>query len=236
MDSLIKLSHIVSEEQIQRLADTMFDLLSIGRISREEYKIVFNLVESRHQTYVNRHMRGRVDYQNTRSLGEYALQIYNSTLSQQKEMEDWVQTYASKHFVGSPFCLFNNGIDNSGKLIIDLSGYSYQEFKRPDYKLMGQESEYLIEYKDCPTDKKATYKVDDLTAYIAQNAWVLTVHKFCRETRFYTLLSPAQQQNMLDKLSHGNYKEVGYKPGVQMYLEGFVGKRIKDFTELHLVV
>lgn len=132
------------------------------------------------------------------------------------------------------------GTDNSGK-------FSKKSNHNADYRLKltidNKIYDLLLEIKFAPTNKKAVFKVQDLKAYIKQNANILLFYNQGPENLkkpkhynvdshidllsrnikhlYYTLLSPAIMTTMLDTYQHEKLFFMGNKPSITVPSEDF---------------
>lgn len=198
MKAIINLLEDITVDEVQNVLDRLYKWLDAKKITETEYAEVLNFIQDKFPDFIREHLGQRMD---NRRLGGFALYLYR----QKDTVHKWADKYLQRHFPNS--VLEDNGIDNSGRVIVEFK-CPIQDVKAADYKVSGQ----LLEVKDgSQAFHKATYKVNDLKSYISSNTTIITIHK-----EFYTLIDPNQQQMMLDQLEHKNYREVGYKLGVQI--------------------
>lgn len=197
-ESIINALEIMTVDKVQPILDKLYQWLDTKMLTETEYAEILNFIQDKFSDYIDKHLGQRMD---ERKLGGFALYLYR----QKDTAHKWAKKHLQKHFPNS--VLEDNGIDNSGRVIVEFD-CPKSEVKAADYKVGDQ----LLEVKDGQLAfNKGTYKVADLQAYIASNTMIVTIHK-----EFYTLITPEQQQMMLDKLEHKKYREVGYKLGVQI--------------------
>lgn len=189
---------------------------------REIYKNDLNKLESTNRGDVNKIFGYRKD---KRSLGEFALNIYDNTaLLERNCFNFWAKNYGKKHFENFDFK--PSGIDQDGKLIW---GKTKEEVKTPDY--YSKNNDCYLEIKYSPCDFKNTFKTYDFEYYNSLgNVYVLSVtcktyNATFNENAFsqYLLISPDEISTICSDLKNGKLlsypcvKEYKGKPGFQFY-------------------
>jgi hypothetical protein len=190
--------------------------LASGVISRDEYKEAFDSLYDQVPQRFLRAIDGRKD---RRSLGEFALELYDATLREKTLISQWNERNNLKLTIE---CL---GSDDAGVVIFDPKNLSSQA----DYRVTCGGSSYKLEIKFCPTLAKLTYKVKDLRAYILAEAYVLTImydRRSLGETidpsrLNWTLMTPAIMKRLLDEVPVRNHWEMGRKPSIQILAKDF---------------
>lgn len=142
-----------------------------------------------------------------RSLGEFALEIYDATLRERHLMGEFADIIRAFQFR-----VLDQGIDNDGRLVIASGGT-----READYRLQfpgGRRA--TLEIKRAPTSKFATYRVVDLQNYIEQgDTLVLTV--FGKAERSWSLMTAAMMGKALRLGEHGHHPGFGGKPTVRIH-------------------
>jgi len=108
-----------------------------------------------------------LDYRrDVRSLTEFEKQIRERTLKEKFLSEIILREWK---FRGYNAEIFDNGVDNSGELITDQTA----PFRRPDYKAVLDNTEFLFDIKNSGIYYKATFVADRLRHYVSVGAFVL---------------------------------------------------------------
>lgn len=218
----------------------IFDDLKAGNISRLEfcqsYDALFTQIPEKDRKNLERRMDKTNGFKG-RSLGKFALTIYDSTLREAQLIDAWVSMMLEKGEFTELY-IENAGIDNSGLLLIGV--YS----TKADFVIYSKggkilpDGQHQIEIKFCPTLKKVTYKVDNLVNYVNQNTYVLTIisdgqvggngnpaHdgriEFSADKFAWVIFSPLLIQRMLDEIPHEHKFELGNKLCVQLLKKDF---------------
>lgn len=209
----------LNENNIQGFLDNLYENLEQGKLSLPDYRNTVDDICSKHRWFHD-NFRNRID---NRTLGQYAVDLHESSKEQKEGFEYWFNNYAAKDF-NSPVKWHPNGVDGgSGRLILKRQ-YNRNDFHRSDYRIVLQDGvEVNIEYKSCPSIFKATYKVCDLEGYISQGSYILTVFKHHRQRVFYSLIGPEAADRMLRELRIVPRFEVGHKNAVQLFIDKVIG-------------
>lgn len=180
------------------------------------YSHIFDMIEKHYPKEVSKHFRYRKD---KRSLGDFAVDMYDGHLRERRIAEWWLQNYGEKYFSKnmSYECV---GIDDTGCILLENG--SREDMKKPDY-LIKNTNTYL-EIKSNPCDWKITLKLSDINHYLGLNSYILIA---CSKGKFETegvncscfiLLSPEQTKKMIsDAAVLRDRFEVGNKPCIQFY-------------------
>lgn len=204
---------VSNAEQADAFALDLFNALENKEISKNLYKYLLDEFEHQNADFVRSTSGYRLD---RRSLGQFALGIYENMFVERAIAELWFKKHRKKHW-SSAKALEKSGIANDGRLVFERGDKS--AFKTPDYII--QPLGIFVDVKHCCCLHKATYKVADLEHYIDVGAYVLTGHykyPFAKSNlEFYTLMSPEDQQKILDaaKEIRAN-REYGGKRAVQL--------------------
>jgi len=193
--------------ELQKQLIDLHSLVYKGDISTSEYQTKLDELQENNKDVIKKKLGRRLD---RRTLGEWGVELLNNESVEQKIAKFWFPKYARKHFPGyeSHECI---GVDQSG--IIYLDGSKTTEV---DYILNTGDR---VEIKDCPSLKKATYKVKNIKHYLKISAWVLTIHKKGGIPSFYTLISPEGLAKMVEEVGISNRWEMGHKPCYQFYFK-----------------
>lgn len=196
----------------------LYDLLESSNISRRAYRDAFDDLYCVVPAQFRRVLDRRKD---RRSLGEFALEIYDTTLREKKLINEWNE----RNEYGLKIEKF--GSDDSGVVIFDPRNIS----SKADYVVAIGDQRYKLEIKFCPTLAKLTYKVKDLNSYVAEAAYVLT---FMYDRKMlgpndtidtgrmqWFLMEPGLMQRLLDTLPTKLYWEMGGKPAIQILQKDF---------------
>ncbi len=211
-----------------------------GKISRQEfcdaYDALFSLVDSKDR----KNLENRLDTtknQKGRSLGKFALQIYDSTLREKRLIDSWVSMLLENEYFEEIY-IQDNGVDNSGLVLLNVKN------SKPDYILYTKGGELLpdgshtIEVKFAPGFNKLTYKVDNLESYLKYDSYVLTIinsgkmggsgdpqHSGKIDLDYslmgWVLFTPETVRKILQSLPHQHYFELGNKKAVQILQKDF---------------
>lgn len=173
-----------------------------------------------------------------RSLGHFALMVYDNTVRETFLVRKWAQ---AKNLL-----VIDNGLANDGRLIIDTKGQG----GKPDFIVQDRNgNSWRLEIKFAPSDKYLTYKVADLENYAKQeNLIILTIiagkgmmgsngdpHKniplrLSPSLRWFTL-GPENCRNLLRNGEIGNHNGFGGKPTVRVYPTEFSAFFIEEKVE-----
>lgn len=141
-----------------------YTALASGEITRRSYFKQVNALASEHDEIARRFAYRR----DRRSLGHFALMLYDSTVRERFLLEScWPQ-------IGRDGDSYSDlGINNDGRLVLKTPG------RRPNLDFLVENETlggYPLEVKFCPTQRFLTYKLFDLQNYLrTPDARVLTV-------------------------------------------------------------
>ena len=228
----------------QKIVDDLFAEFVSGELTRHEY------VRKMDQVYLaimDERERGAVAFRkDKRSLGEFALFLYDNTVREKFLMDSWCDLMVARDDF-SDLQYKNRGLENSGRLIIDADEARKTAFA--DFWVWAQDGTLLpdgwtkLEMKFDPSLTKATFKVGQLKSYIKQGAYMLVI--MCNgqlgpngnpnqaetysidsySTRWF-LASPATMERMLTK-RFSQRSEMGGKSSVQ-----FLNDEILDYFDV----
>ena len=105
----------------QGKCDEEFDKMVSGKSSRCDYVAALDKFYGEMNEAVQKKLRKRMDFSKKnagRSLGTFALSIYDGTFREQLFINIWL-TYLRDNFNYTKLDFLNAGVDNSGRLIID---------------------------------------------------------------------------------------------------------------------
>ena len=217
---------------MQDYFDTLFGQLKSGHIDRQTY--VQKIDEAR--CLINKISLPQLDRRcDSRTLGEFALQIFDNTEREAFLMREWLKATGREDVQ-----IVDHGVSNDGRLLIEPGPGQ----GRPDYELVSDKGRWKLEVKFCPTYRKLTFKVVDLRGYIRQNADMLLI---MGDTRMigangnkhrggllklppclkWCVIIPRQMQAMLDEFPVDNYREMGGKPSVQIIDQDYIRNMLK---------
>lgn len=224
---------------VDEKSESLYQRLVSGEISRGEFFDGYNNLYKEIEGADKRGLDRRLD---NRTLGAFALMIYDSTRREKILIDLW-RDMTLKIGLFSKFEIKNHGVDNSGKVFIKNTKAARGN---ADYiiNVDGDSippGEYPLEVKFSPTLKKMTFKVADLSNYIKSNVLMLTI---LGDTKMLgpngnPLLSPltvdnvdatmlqwclatgADMSKMLNTLEQKPYREMGFKECVQMKSDQF---------------
>lgn len=151
---------LILVEDLQARADRDFARFVAGRLTRAGYvgaidalwPEVLALADEDDPPRLLRSLRRRMD---GRSLGQFALSIFDHTIRERFLVREWAAMTGRCKVIG------DDGISNDGRLIIDARGRR----DIADYRMHGRFGPFLLEMKAAPHDRFFTYKVDDLDRY-----------------------------------------------------------------------
>lgn len=182
-----------------------------------------------------RSLKNRID---SRSIPEFIYYIKEQTLKERFLVDLFVK---ESQFLGLKVVVKDNGIDNMGDFIAGREKQS----QRADYAIAfpikgGQPAAFsLYEIKQNPITSKCTFKEKNLRAYLAEKSNILLFigtgrfdsrgNGFNYQTAKYTTFGPAIIDKML-KLDIIKYREMGYKPGIQILEKDY--DKYFDFRKL----
>lgn len=217
---------------MQEQFDELFNLLENNKITRQEYVDRLNKLAPDVPSQYKRSVDRRRD---SRTLGEFALQVYDNTKREKFLIEQWCGQWPDKEYG-----IIDHGIANNGCLILDTSKCKSVS----DYKLYvwkggnhGYESS-LLEIKFCPCQWKLTYKQADFAAYLREESLILTI---MGDTRMlgpngdpdnnqplqlpaglqWILMGASEINHIMEKIPVRMHREVGYKPSYQLFKASF---------------
>ena len=188
-----------------------------------------------------------------RTLGEFALTIYDNTKREKILTDSWLEMCQQSGLLGE-VTLKDNGMSNNGLIIFALKWVTHE----PDFEATVKDSSipelpngiHKLEIKYCPTNRFLTYKAKDLESYCRQKAYVLTVMGENRmvgangnpdiEDEFdvknlnisdWTILTPKIMSKMLEVLPIKSYEGyMGNKPSIRVYRDE--SPNFSDFFEV----
>lgn len=211
-------STIYSLQECIRLSELIFQKFQSRKISRYEFVKEYDMLYPHLPREEIGNLIQRID---RRGLGMYALFILDNTLRERFLGDELGKVHGFK--------VIDNGVDNSGRLILDPANTG----SKPDFLFQydGQPA-YPAEAKYCPTFYKMTFKCGDLKTYIKYDAKLymfLSKGKLggegdpSRSGKLYVprdmicLWCGAEElTRILRDFEHGPYYEVGNKIGVQL--------------------
>lgn len=153
-----------------------------------------------------------------------SVQVFKSNLLDFHQREKlWISIYAeelrqNKHKVE----VEDFGVDNTGKLIKDsLPNHN------PDYKLIIDGVEQLIEVKTCPENSPTfTFKVGSLKTCIEHNSLILVP-----KSGVYYIIEPPSMEHLLETLPHAIYHS--FSPN-DICIR-FTTKKMIKYVENHII-
>ncbi len=224
----------------QQLSDDIFNRFELGKITRRqfynEYNELYGFIPEKQRSNLKRRMdfsRG----QKGRCLGQFALDIYDTTKRETMLVKAWLQLVMDTGRL-KDVSLTSSGVDNSGRLLIDSRD------GKPDYTITytgiatHRSRTRGLEIKFTGQLKKLTYKVRDFESYIKSDALVLTIVSDgmvgpngdpdsnvplaldTSKLRWFTLHA-AQMKKMLETIPIRDYRELGGKPAIQIMESDF---------------
>ena len=213
----------------QHKFDEVFARLKHHQIGRPEFVDCINQLHAQiRDPQIRANLDRRRDH---RSLGEFALMIYDNTRREHFLIERWVQTFAPHYRI------LHQGLDQSGRLVLQPPPGRSQ----PDYRLHGQGETLSLELKFAPSLKYLTWKVADLTAYCdyPDDLLILTLitprlmvgsngNQTCHwEFRLppeihWLTLNQDQCQQLLRRGERGHHSGFGGKATIRIYPDQFV--------------
>lgn len=174
---------------------------------------------------IPKNLRADVDRRrDRRTLGEFALHIYDSTAREAFLVREWAAL-----LYGLGLRLVDNGVGNSGRLVLDTAGRGGE----PDFVLRFPERSYRLEVKFGPTPRFVTYKVDDLVNYTQRDdTVVLTILGDGRDPTvatqsavpaglYWFLMDRARIRRLLSRGEIGTHKGFGGKETVRLEASRF---------------
>jgi len=254
-EKLTKAIKLVNEQKIDkdRFSSWLFIAYKANHISRREYHDLFNELEKNLHHFCNdRELNNVVKRMDWRTLGEFALMIYDNTRREKILAEAWVEMCKKQNLLTAAV-LRDNGMANNGQLVFGLSGVNHE----PDYKIGLEGSNFEIpsgthklEIKYSPSSIFLTYKAKDLESYIQRNAYVLTIMGENRmlgangkpeaEDTFditdlglswWAVMTPTIMKKMLHDLPVKRFQGyMGNKPSVRLYRDA--SPNFKDYFEM----
>jgi len=242
-EKLLKSIRLVKEHKLDKdkFSRWLFTAYIQNHISRREYHDLFNELEKNlHHFCDTRELSNIMKRMDWRTLGEFALTIYDNTKREKILAESWVDICTKKHLFEQA-TLEDNGMSNNGIVMFGLRGVNHE----PDFKITVIDSNLpdlptgvnKLEVKYCPSSAFLTYKEADLKSYISKDSYVLTVmgeNKMLgangnpdSEDDFtvdklnivwWSMMSPATMRQMLTDLPvRCYYGYMGNKPCVRLY-------------------
>jgi ribosomal protein L30E len=198
-------------EAANNLANELFLLLESKQINEATYGRAFDTIELEYPN-VWKSLGNRPD---NRSLGRFALDIYE-TAKQQEADAQWFFSTHGKKFLSSPMNIVDFGIDNRGKVIFGNNS----EIKNPDYLNKGHD-EFIEIKSNWVAPVKGTYKKHDLENYATySNVQIITVNRDRRtkEVIYFARIPLKNICNIIENCDSYKRKEVGYKLAYQFYM------------------
>jgi len=242
-DKLAKAMRLVNERKLDKdkFSRWLFTAYNKGDITRREYHDLFTELEKNlHNFCDSRELNNVLKRMDWRTLGEFALMIFDNTIREKILTDAWVEMCESSGLLGSAM-LADNGMSNNGLIIFSLKFVNHDS----DFiiKVEGSQleempdGEHKLEVKYCPTDRFLTYKARDLESYVRQKSLVLTVMGENKmfgangnpdvEDSFsvddlkisgWSLMTPKAMSQMLHTLPVKRYEGyMGNKPSVRVY-------------------
>lgn len=222
----------------QTLSDEIFYDLEAGRITRREFYDRYNELFDKIPEDAKKNLKRRMDFgfgRQGRTLGQFALSLYDNTKREALLVYSWAEMINITMKTG--VTLSNLGVENSGRLLINSRD------GKPDYLMevnktgcIGNKEHYTkrpLEVKFTGQLKKLTYKVKDLESYIKNNALVLTIISDgmvgpngdpddnsplaidASKLQWFTM-NPKLMQGLLENIPIRDYREMGWKPAIQL--------------------
>jgi hypothetical protein len=203
-------------ELFDKFRKSTIEAVTSGKMSREGYLKFWDEFNQKHPDFCKKNFYRR-DF---RSLGQFALDLYENAADEANNFDKWFHTHGSKYFKSKKY--ENFGAEASGMLL-------YKEDNQrgnPDFILSdGTKIEYKLNYATC---RKGTYKVADLRSYLEHGCYVLTEFIIKDHNYGYVLMSPDEIKRIMDavkeqKIEVFNFRGMGYKPAVQFYIKTKAG-------------
>jgi len=198
--------------------NSLFKLLfkSYHKDKKFPYEKILNDIEQKHSKEIAKSFKYRKD---GRTLGQFALDMYNGHLMERRIAEWWFKSYGNKYF-GKDLDYECVGIDDTGCILLQTN--SKEDMKKPDYFIKNKNT--YLEIKSNPCDWKITTKLADMKHYKSINSYILIA---CSKGKFeskggncscFILISPEQCENMIkDSVVLNDRFEVGNKPCIQFF-------------------
>lgn len=218
---------------MQAEADQLFLQLESHAIDRRQYVHQINELYDRIPLPQRGNVARRKD---TRSLGIFALSIYDNTKREKFLINAWCDQIPNQAYQ-----IIDNGINNDGRLIIDTSNCKSVS----DYVLKNNFETRHVEVKFSPCQWKMTFKKADFNAYLKEDASILLImgnvgmmgpngvpegntELVLPKGLKWTLITPHQISKIMEEVPVRNCWEVGGKPSYQLFAKDF-----HKFIEVH---
>lgn len=242
VEKLTEVLQLVNHKKFDKdkFSGWLFTAHATGEITRLEYHDLFNKMEKNlHHSCTDRELQNVMKRMDWRTLGEFALTIYDNTKREKLLAETWVDMCQAQGLFESAV-LQDNGMANNGRIMFALKSINHE----PDFKITIIDSDFEIptglnklEVKYCPSDKFLTYKEADLKSYISKNSYVLTVmgenkmlgangnpnadDKFVVDDlniSTWIIMTPDMMRDMLNEIPVRSFQGyMGNKPSIRLY-------------------
>lgn len=209
-------------ESVNEVFKEIYDQFDTRVLTEFQYEQVFNRIQARYPEEVRQHFLNRADARKPRSLGEFAVDIYNGHKNQEAIIEYFLSNLAQKYFPtnGVPVTAKNTGVASAGYLI--LNDGNGEARGMPDYLLLPADKP--LEVKSNPCWWKATYKKDDINGYSRKKAYVLTccscgkrIYADGKNIVCVFVISPEVLDRMIAQSVVTKRWEVGHKEAIQFW-------------------
>jgi hypothetical protein len=254
-NKLLKGVKLVTEKKLDpdKFSKWLFTAYKLNEISRREYHDLFSELEKNLHHFLDdcelNNVLKRMDW---RTLGEFALMVYDNTRRERLLVDAWVEMCKAKGLFSNAV-LCDNGMANDGVVMFSLKFVNHE----PDFVITLQDSSIEIpdgvnklEVKYCPSSRFLTYKAKDLESCIRKKSYVLTVmgeNKMlgangnpdaddsfdvdALNISAWTIMTPEGMSYMLENLPVRRYEGyMGNKPAVRVYRDE--SPNYKDFFEM----
>lgn len=151
---------------------------STGEITRMEFHDLYDMMEKNlHHFLKDKELANVLKRMDNRTLGEFALKIYDNTLRERILAEAWLNAVKDRGLVKT-MKLKDHGMDNRGTIVFSLDKINHQSdfiAVTTGSKIAIPDGEHPLEMKYCPTDYRLHFKAQDLTAYAKSKSYALII-------------------------------------------------------------
>lgn len=179
-EKLYKVVKLVTNRKMDpdKASELFYTAYHLNEISRLEFYNLYNELEKHlHNFLTNPELANILKRMDQRTLGEFALKIYDNTLRERILAEAWINSCKSRNLVKT-MKLKDNGMDNRGTILFKIEHLSHKsDFMAitEGSKLAIPDGTHPLEMKYCPTDTRLHFKEKDLISYRNTKSYALII-------------------------------------------------------------
>ncbi len=179
-EKLYRVVKLVTNKKMHhdKASELFYTAYHTNEITRLEFHNLYNELEKQLHNFLNdKELSNILKRMDNRTLGEFALKIYDNTLRERILADAWVEACKSRDLVKT-MKLKDNGMDNRGTILFSMDRLSHKSdfmATTEGSKLPIPDGQHPLEMKYCPTDTRLHFKVQDLKSYCDTGSYALII-------------------------------------------------------------